>query len=101
MRHAAVITRTHGDTATSRPRFQEALELPAEAAALIARHLDDEPLRNVLHRSAGSLALNCDEYRIAEKPLAVGLAGVPHSEIADAGARTLGIGIRAIESRPL
>jgi hypothetical protein len=29
------------------------------------------------------LALNCDEYRLAEKLLAVGLAGDPPAEIAD------------------
>jgi hypothetical protein len=80
---ATVIASTQGDAAMSRTRFQEALELAAEAAALIAPHVDEEPIRSVLHRSAGSLALNCDEHRIAEKLLAVGLAGEPPSEIAD------------------
>ena len=40
-------------------------------------------MRSVLHRSAASLALNCEEYRLAEKLLAVGLAGDPPAEIAD------------------
>lgn len=80
---AAVIAHTQGDAAISRRRFHEALELAAEAAALIAPHINEEPMRSVLHRSAGSLAFNCEEYRIAEKLLAVGLAGEPPSEIAD------------------
>jgi hypothetical protein len=54
-------------------QFQEAFELAVEeAAALIAPHVNAEPMRSVLHRGNGSLALNCDEYRIAEKLLAVG-----------------------------
>jgi hypothetical protein len=80
---AALIARTQGDADTSRERFRQALELAAEAAALIAPDVDEEPMRSVLHRSAGSLALNCDEYRIAEKLLAVGLAGEPPPEIAN------------------
>ncbi|MCL4203791.1 MAG: hypothetical protein KJ000_14920 [Pirellulaceae bacterium] len=40
-------------------------------------------MRSVLHRSAASLALNCEEYRLAEKLLAVGLAGDPPPEIAE------------------
>ena len=80
---AAVVARTLGDEATARRRFQEALKWDAEAAALIAPHLDEEPMRSVLHRSAGSLALNCEQYRVAEKLLAVGLAGDPPAEIAD------------------
>jgi hypothetical protein len=80
---AAVVARTHGDEVTSRKRFQEALKLDTEAAALIAPHLDEEPMRSVLHRSAGSLALNCEHHRVAEKLLAVGLAGDPPAEVAD------------------
>jgi hypothetical protein len=80
---AAMVARMQGDPATSRRRFQEALAPAIQAAALIAPHVDEEPMRSVLHRSAGSLALNCQEYRQAEKLLAVGLAGEPPGEIAD------------------
>ena len=80
---AAVVARTEGDEATSRERFQEAVELARQAAARIAPHVGEEPMRSVLHRSAASLALNCEEYRLAEKLLAVGLAGDPPAEIAD------------------
>jgi hypothetical protein len=80
---AAVIARTEGDEAASSERFMEALDLAREAAARIASRVDEEPMRAVLHRSAASLALNCEEYRQAEKLLAVGLAGEPPPEIAE------------------
>jgi hypothetical protein len=80
---AGVVARMEGDEATSCERFQEALELAAQAAAKIASHVEEEPMRSVLHRSAASLALNCEEYRLAEKLLAIGLAGYPPIEIAD------------------
>ena len=80
---AAVITRSQGDAPDSRMRFRQALELATEAAALIAPHVGEEPMRSVVHRSAASLALNCEEYRVAEKLLAVGLSGDPPAEIAD------------------
>ena len=80
---AAIVAHTEGDAATSRERFQDALELAREAAARIASHVSEEPMRSVLHHSAASLALNCEEYRLAEKLLAVGLAGDPPAEIAD------------------
>jgi hypothetical protein len=79
----AIVARTEGDDTTSRKRFQEALVLARQAAARIALHAGEEPMRPVLHRSAASLALNCEEYRLAEKLLAVGLAGDPPPEIAD------------------
>jgi hypothetical protein len=47
----------------------------AEAAARIASRVDEEPMRSVLHRSAASLALNCEEYRLAEKPASSRLGG--------------------------
>jgi len=80
---AAVVAQMEGDEATASERFQEALELATQAAAKMASHVHEEPMRSVLHRSAASLALNCEEYRLAEKLLAVGLAGNPPAEIAD------------------
>lgn len=80
---AAIVARMEGDEMTSSERFREALELAAQAAARIASQIAEEPMRSVLHRSAASLALNCEEYRLAEKLLAVGLAGDPPTEIAD------------------
>ena len=42
---AAVVARTEGDEATSRERFQKALELSRQAAARIASHVGEEPMR--------------------------------------------------------
>ena len=63
--------------------FSDGKRIARQAAARIASHVGEEPMRSVLHRSAASLALNCEEYRLAEKLLAVGLAGDPPAEIAD------------------
>ena len=38
---------------------------------------------SVLHRSAATLALDCEDFRLAEKLACKALAGDPHPEIAD------------------
>ena len=38
---------------------------------------------SVLHRSAATLALDCEDFRLAEKLASTALAGDPHPEIAD------------------
>ena len=42
-----------------------------------------EPTYSVLHRSAATLALDCNEFRLAEKLASTALAGEPHPKIAD------------------
>ena len=69
-----------GDRSSARKAFRKAMELEREAACAAG---DTEPDRSVLFRSAGSLALNCDELRTAEQLLATGLAGEPPEEIAE------------------
>ena len=69
-----------GDHSSARQAFRKAMELEREAACAAG---DTEPDRSVLFRSAGSLALNCDELRTAEQLLAHGLAGEPPEEIAE------------------
>ena len=59
-----------------------AYEKEAEAARMIASK-ESEPTRSVLHRSAATLALDCGEYREAERLIAIALAGNPPNEIAD------------------
>jgi hypothetical protein len=53
----------------------------SEAANLVAQ-TDIEPTRSVLHRSAATLAVDCGEMRVAEKLIAMALAGNPPDEIA-------------------
>ena len=69
-----------GDRPGASEAFRIAMELEREAARAAE---DTEPDRSVLFRSAGSLALDCDELRTAEQLLSYGLAGEPPEEIAE------------------
>ena len=73
--------RARGDAARSQEFFAQALE--AELAAI--RELDEPNglLWSILHRSAGTLALDCNRFRQAEQIVATALAGEPHPEIAE------------------
>jgi hypothetical protein len=48
-----------------------------------AEQSQTEPTRSVLHRSAATLALDCGEYREAERLVATALAGNPPEPIAN------------------
>ena len=61
--------------------LRRAYELEREAASLCSATIDLEPTRSVLHRSAASLAIDCGEYREAERLIAVALSGEPPEEI--------------------
>ena len=69
-----------GDQAAAREAFRKAMELERQAACTPNV---GEPDRSVLFRSAGSLALECNETRTAEQLFAMGLAGNPPDEIAE------------------
>ena len=60
-----------------------ALENERAAAQLIATSYDLEPTRSVLFRSAASLAIDCGDFREAEKLVAQALTGNPPEEIAE------------------
>ncbi len=62
---------------------RQAYELERDAAREIENQLDLEPTRSVLHRSAASLALECDESREAERLVGRALSGSPPDEIAE------------------
>lgn len=70
-----------GDQNGARAAFFKAMELERDAAHSIDQQI--EPDRSVLLRSAASLAIDCDELRIAEQLLATGLSGDPPPVIAD------------------
>lgn len=62
-------------------KFRKAYELEKEVAdKLVSTTI--EPSRSVIHRSAASLAIDCGEYREAEKLIATALAGDPPPSIA-------------------
>ena len=74
--------RRRGDTITMLQFFQKAFEAERMAAELLTAELDMEPTRSIIFRSAASLALDCEEYREAERLICQGLAGNPPEEIA-------------------
>ena len=80
----AILERTRGHDEKAIQLYAEALEL--ELAAI--RDLDErgdhaEPTWSVLHRSAGWMAFNSNQFRRAEKLASKALAGNPHPEIAE------------------
>lgn len=66
----------------ARDLWQQAFELEAQAAALLANEWNAEPTRSVLYRSAATLALRCDQIPVAERLVVTALMGHPPEEIA-------------------
>lgn len=73
--------RARGDAARSQEFFAQALE--AELAAIGELDEPNGLLWSILHRSAGTLALDCRRFRQAEQIAATALAGEPQPEIAE------------------
>jgi hypothetical protein len=80
---AASLARIKGQADEEARLLREAFLLEREAASLSAADLTFEPTRSVLHRSAASLAIDCGEYREAERLITAALSGEPPAEIAD------------------
>ena len=79
----AEVAKLRGDLASASQLFRQAFEKERLAAELIASHLEAEPTRSVLHRSAASLAIDCNEIHAAERLIAIALSGNPPQEIAE------------------
>lgn len=79
----AFIARLKGDLDQAVQLSRQAYEGEAEVARLMSAAGATEPTRSVFYRSAASLALNCNEFREAERLIAEGLAGDPPEEIAE------------------
>jgi hypothetical protein len=77
----AVDAETKGEPALAKNLFRQAYNFERQAAELVAPDETAEPSRSILLRSAASLALDCDEFRDAERLVAVGLAGNPPNEL--------------------
>lgn len=75
----AFIARRSDDLTTARSLAYRVYVLKKQAAELS----QTEPSRSVLHRSAATLALDCGEYREAERLVAAALAGSPPESIAN------------------
>ncbi len=78
----AIVAKLKGDLEQSNQLFRQAYEKESQAARLMPDEPSHEPTRSILYRSAASLALDCNEYREAERLISVGLAGNPPEEIA-------------------
>lgn len=72
----ALFARRNGDEKDFRQASRQAFELEKKAALMIESE-DSEPTRSVFHRSAAILALDCGEYREAEKLIGRALSGNP------------------------
>src|SRR6266487_2589346 len=79
----ALVARLSGDTEGASVLLREAYRHEREAAERVSSQQELEPTRSVLHRSAASLALECNELREAERLIGIALSGNPPEEIAD------------------
>jgi len=79
----ALAARRTGDYRTAEGLFRQAFDAERAVAEAMAPDVDFEPTRSVLLRSAATLALDCDDWREAERLVAVALSGSPPEEIAE------------------
>ena len=79
----AIDSRNQGNHDEALTLFRQSFEAEGEAASLVSASIDFEPTRSVLHRSAAALALDCSEFRAAERLIAAALIGNPPDEIAE------------------
>lgn len=76
----ALLARRRGDNQAALPLFEQALEAEVKAIESMDEYV--EPTFSVLHRSAGTLALDCNQLRRAEQLATRALAHEPPPEIA-------------------
>jgi hypothetical protein len=79
----AFAARKRGNKEEALSHFRKAYSLEAKAALALSGHIDAEPNRSVLFRSAASLALDCNLTTEAEKLICAALSGDPPAEIAE------------------
>jgi tetratricopeptide (TPR) repeat protein len=73
--------RRTGADETAHSLYEQAFALEQQAAELLRADLDAEPSRSILFRSAASLAMQCGEYREAERLIATALSGNPPDDV--------------------
>ena len=76
----ALLARMSGETEIAIGIFGKALK--CEIAAIDEMHEPSEPTYSILHRSAGTLALDCNDLRTAEKMATRALASDPPPDVA-------------------
>ena len=81
---AAILERVEGNLERTAQLYAEALELELAAIAEMDKRGETaEPTWSVLHRSAGWMAFNSNQFRRAEQLACKALAGEPHPEISE------------------
>lgn len=80
---AAFNEKIHGNYERAAKLTREAFDRENKAAYLLVNEVGAEPTRSILFRSAASLALECGDFREAEKLIATALAGNPPENIAN------------------
>ena len=76
-----LMARMRGDTEKAAIHFKQALE--NELAAIDNLSTQSGLSWSILVRSAATMALDCEDFRLAEKLACKALAGDPHPEIAE------------------
>lgn len=80
---AAMLERSRGNGEKTVRLYAEALKLEMAAIAELEQYRERvEPTWSVLHRSAGWMAFNSGQPRLAERLARKALAGNPHPEVA-------------------
>ncbi|MBT9141656.1 MAG: hypothetical protein DDT32_00140 [Syntrophomonadaceae bacterium] len=79
----AAVAKVKGNLEQANKLLRQAYENEAKAANLLMDVSSPEPTRSVLFRSAASLAIDCNEFREAEKLIATGLSSNPPPDIAE------------------
>lgn len=77
----AFFAKRRGEEVTAVELFSKALTLELEAANSLTIHIKNEPTRSILFRSSAALAQNANQFELAERLIANGLAGFPPPEI--------------------
>ncbi len=79
----ADVAKLRGETDRYQFLLRQAFDKAVGAADGIAPQVEAEPTRSILHRSAASLAVELGELGVAERLIAVALAGLPPGDVAE------------------
>ena len=79
----ADVAKLRGEADRYQRLLRQAFDKAVGAADGIASEVEAEPTRSILHRSAASLAVELGELGVAERLIAVALAGRPPGDVAE------------------
>ncbi len=79
----AFLAKRKGDFTIAMEFTRKALSLEVQAADILKDNLEEEPSRSVIYRSAASLALQCEEFRLSERLISTAMSGNPPENVAE------------------